>query len=255
MTLNAMSSTLPSSGKIPLDFYIVPAKWFSKAYPILTARTHEGISDTWKEDIGRISNLELMNMVERESSSDDEETNTSPRITVSDLQKKRFELMHRRIGETQQQQSTMKPGLIHARDFFFLGPGAWALVKEKFDFDGYELVRPVVLNPQSTLAIQLLQEESDGDTATLIDIPASGRFPYERITTKFDSTTTTTTALVIVPEEEDGHNEVRRILDRLPFEVYDDGDDVLTIFVDLVIRNVRSSTVGSPKSPGRRSTR
>jgi hypothetical protein len=203
--MNAMSNPQLQSGEDPLCYYIVPAVWFSKAYPILTAKTPDGIADMWKEQIGRISNSGLMNVVERENSSDDEETRAIHLGSVSDVQRKRFDLMHRsRIRETQQQMSTMKPGLVHARDFFFLGPGAWALVKEKFDFDGYELPRPVVPSPQNTLAIQLMEEESERNTSTLIDIPPSGRFAYECITAEAGSAA----SLTIVPEDEEGNAEV-----------------------------------------------
>jgi hypothetical protein len=198
-----MSNVQSQSAKEPLNYYIVPATWFSKAYPILISKTSDGIGDRWKEQLGRISNSELMNVVERENSSDDDETGSLNPCNVLEVQKKRFDLMHRRIRENQRQ-SIMKPGLVHARDFFFLGPGAWALVKEKFDFDGYELARPVVPSPQNTLAIQMMQEESEGNTATMICIPPSGRFPYERVTAEASSAT----ASAIVPEDEDGKNEV-----------------------------------------------
>lgn len=200
-----------------MKFYIVPGSWFLKAYPILTARSADGISDNWKEHIGRISNSELMNVVEREVSSDDDEGGGENAAvaakaggsTVSDVQKKRFEMMHRRIVQSRQQ-STMKPGLVHKKDYFFLGPSAWMLVKEKFDFDGYELPRPCVPSgsSQSTLAIQLYTEESEGSVATLIEIPASGRFPYEKVAAKAESSS----ASAIVPEDEDGNTEVRKRL-------------------------------------------
>ena len=83
------------------------------------------------------------------------------------------------------------------------------LVKEKFDFDGYELSRSCVRTSGglSTLAIQLREEESEGDVGSLIYIPASGRFPYEKVLLKGDSSSPSTSA--IVPEEEDGTTEVR----------------------------------------------
>lgn len=159
-----------------------------------------------------------MNVVEREVSSDDDDENdvagngkdgksaAASSVGVSDVQKKRFELMHRRIVRSRQH-STMKPGLVHTKDYFFLGSSTWMLVKEKFDFDGYELSRSCVQtgggSSQNNLAIQLREEESDGNIATLIGIPASGRFPYEKVIRKGDSTLSTS---AIVPEEEDGNN-------------------------------------------------
>ncbi len=200
--MNIMSNQ-PQSGEELLHFYIVPALWFRKAFPILTARSPDGISNNWKETIGSISNVELVNVVEREVSSDDDEE-AKPN-GISDVQKKRFDLMHRRISRSRQQ-STMRPGLVHKKDYFFLGPCAWMLVKEKFDFDGYELSRPVVPTgtSQNTLAIQLRKEESVGNSITLIDIPVSGRFPYENVVSKSDSLNPS----AIVPEDEDGNIEV-----------------------------------------------
>ena len=127
---------------------------------------------------------------------------------VSDAQKKRFEIMHRRIVESRQH-STMMRGLVHKTDYFFLGPSAWMLVREKFDFDGYELSRACVRTggSQNTLAIQLREEESEGNIASLIQIPASGRFPYEKDVLKGDLSPSKSESAV-VPEEEDGNTEV-----------------------------------------------
>ena len=189
-------------GADPLNFYIVPASWFVKAFPILTARSPNGISDNWREQIGRIANVELINVTGREVSSDDDEVGKAG--GVSDVQKKRFELMHRKIVQNRQQ-STMKNGLVHKKDYFFLGPSAWMLVKEKFDFDGYELSRPVISAPntRNTIAIQLREEESEGFAST-IRIPASGRFAYEKTMTKLDSNTSLS---AIVPDDDDDVNE------------------------------------------------
>jgi hypothetical protein len=219
--MNAMSSQHQPPEE-SLKFYIVPASWFLKAFPILTARSPEAISDNWKEQIGRISNAELvMDAVEREVSSDDADdddeggeptsdtANSNADGGVSNSQKKRFELMHRRIVRSRQH-STMKSRLVHKKDYFFLGPCTWMLVKEKFDFDGYELSRTCVQTggAQNTLAIQLREEESEGNIASLIEIPASGRFPYEKVVLKGDSSSNSTSAVVL--EEEDGNTEVSK---------------------------------------------
>lgn len=201
--MNAMSGQARSESD-PLSFYIVPASWFVKAFPILMARSPDGILDNWKENIGRISNVELINVTGREVSSDDDEI-VKPGA-VSDVQKKRFELLHRKIVQNRQQ-STMKHGLVHKKDFFFLGPSAWMLVKEKFDFDGYELSRPVVPTPntRNTIAIQLRDEESEGYVSSLISIPLSGRFAYEKVISRLDSSNNSLSA--IVPDDEDANDE------------------------------------------------
>lgn len=203
--MNEMSGQSRPEGD-PLNFYIVPASWFVKAFPILMARSPDGISDNWREQIGRISNVELINVTGREVSSDDDEMG-QPGEDELDIQKKRFELMHRKIVQNRQQ-STMKHGLVHKKDFFFLGPSAWMLVKEKFDFDGYELSRPVVPAPntRNTIAIQLRDEESEGYVSTLIRIPASGRFPYEKVISRLDSSNNSLSA--IVPDDDDANDEV-----------------------------------------------
>ena len=202
--MNAMSGQ-SGAGEDPLSFYIVPGSWFVKAFPILMARSPDGILDNWKEQIGRISNVELINVTGREVSSDDDEMCKTGGVT--DVQKKRFELMHRRIVQNRQQ-STMKHGLVHKKDYFFLGPSAWMLIKEKFDFDGYELSRPVVPAPntRNTIAIQLRDEESESYVSSLIRIPASGRFAYEKVISTLDSSSNSLSA--IVPDDVDANDEV-----------------------------------------------
>jgi hypothetical protein len=180
-----------------LKFYIVPASWFLKAWPLLTARSPDGVQEGWRESVGRIQNAELMN-VEREVSSSDDEGDGS--LNAAERQKKRFEQLHLRMA-TKRQQSNMKQGMVHKNDYFFLGPSSWMLVKEKFDFDGHELGRSCVStgSSQNTLAIKLQPEESEDNKPLLIDIPASGRFAYEKVLPKEESSKS-----AVVPEEEDG---------------------------------------------------
>ena len=197
--MNAMSSpsllTLDS-----LKFYIVPKSWFLKAWPLLTAKTHHNINNGWRESIGRIQNGELLN-VEREVSSSEDENATA------DRQKKRFEQLHLRMQNNRQR--VMKTGLEHTKDYFFIGPSAWLLVKEKFGYDGYELARSCsssIVNGARTIAIQLLAEESDG-SATSITIPPSGRFAYEKILQNDINDTS-----MLVPEERQANPSVVRIM-------------------------------------------
>jgi hypothetical protein len=183
-----------------MKFYIVPSSWFLTAWPVLTARTPDGVQEGWREQIGRIQNAELTN-VEREvsSSEDEDDSNMSP-----ERRKKRFEQLHRRIARSRER-SSMKPGLMHERDYFFLGSSAWMLVKEKFGFDGYEIARPCVAKETSLLAIELQPEESEDNKPTLVEIPASGRFAYEKNIPAEEPSKT-----AVVPEEE-GHNVSIRI--------------------------------------------
>lgn len=176
-----------------LKFYIVPKSWFLKAWPLLTAQTHDNIKDGWREEIGTIHVGELTN-VEREVSSSDDES--------AERQKKRFEQLHLRMAKSRQQ-AVMKTGLEHTKDYFFLGPSAWLLVKEKFGFDGYELARYCVSNGASVLSVQLQAEESEGNTATLIEIPPSGRFAYEKILLDDNNDKS-----MLVPDEDQGNSTV-----------------------------------------------
>lgn len=232
-----------------LTFYIVAARWFVNAFFLLTARTPEDVPENWRDQIGRITNAELIVGVEqqqrREVSSDDEEqttdnpqsggdistsTSTSAVPTTmprsagpAETQKRRFEQMHQRMIHNRED-FVLKPGLEHTQDYFFLGPNAWMLVKEKFDFDGCELQGQCVrlsnnTNTNTNTSALAIQLPGTATVPTLIPIPASGRFPYESVIPKTQATTTaameatTTTAMTmtnIVPEEDDddGTNEV-----------------------------------------------
>jgi hypothetical protein len=199
--MNAMADHTQNSLE-DLRFFIVPASWFPKAWPLLTARSPDGVQEGWRELIGRIQNSELMN-VEREVSSSDDDDEGDSNLSIAERSKKRFSLLHSRMARNRQQ-PIMRRGLAHQRDYFFLGPSAWMLVKEKFGFDGYELSRSCVFTgtSQNTVAIQLEAAESEDDKPMLIDIPPSGRFAYEKVVLKQEPKKS-----AIVPEE-DGSNEV-----------------------------------------------
>jgi hypothetical protein len=196
--MNAMSNPTQAES---LKFYIVPKSWVFKAWPLLTARSHDDVEEGWRENVGRIQNAELMN-VDHEVTSSDEDA------PAEDQQKKRLEKLHLRMAKNGSQ-GTMKNGLEHMKDYFFVGPSAWMLVKEKFGFDGYELARPCVAtgSSQNPLAIQLKPDESDGHTAKLIDIPPSGRFANEKVMLNQAIMSLTH---VLVPDEDKGTSEVRK---------------------------------------------
>lgn len=97
--------------------------------------------------------------------------------------------------------SSLRRDLKHGEDYFLLGPNAWLLVKEKFGSDGNEIGRPCVFHSaeDSTLAVALLDsnngssdKSSQGHAAdqpqqqqpqqqSLVSIPPTGRFPYEKL--------------------------------------------------------------------------
>lgn len=217
--MNAMSSKTQSSLEA-LKFYILPASWFLKAWPVLTARSSDGIKESFREHIGSIQNAELLDNVEHAVSSSDEEDacnhrggknndGNNTRESDADRNKRRFERMHRKMTMSRQQW-TMKKGMTHKRDFFFLGPNAWTLVKEKFGFDGHELGRECVFteNSQNSIAIKLHPGEVEDSKSDLVNIPHSGRFAYEKIVAK-SAADTGASSDIVSEEDEEGADNVR----------------------------------------------
>lgn len=203
--MNAMANKTEVSLE-SLQYFVVPASWFIKARPLLTTRSPNGIQEEWRDHIGRIQNAELLdqNAQNAVSSSDEDDTN-SP-----DRQKERFEKMHLQMARNRQQ-SVMRSGLTHTKDYFFLGPSAWMLVKEKFGFDGHELGRYCVFTGtgNNVLAIQLQESEVEENQSRLIPIPASGRFAYENIVPS--ESINASTSDIVPEEEEEGNASVRAI--------------------------------------------
>jgi hypothetical protein len=199
--MNAMANKTEVSLE-SLQYFVVPASWFTKAWPLLTTRSPDGIQEEWRDQVGRIQNAELLdqNAQNAVSSSDEDDTNNSP-----ERQKKRFEKLHLQMARNRQQ-SVMRSGLTHMKDYFFLGPSAWMLVEEKFGFDGHELGRSCVFTGtgNNVLAIQLQETEVEENQSRLIPIPASGRFAYEKIVPS-ESTSAITTDIVPEVEEDEGN--------------------------------------------------
>ena len=232
-----------------LKFYTVPSSWFVRAFPFLSARPDTindpvilaAGGDNWKDSIGMIENSILVvdnnnnngsNSTEHTVSDDENDTATIPTQQQQQQQhsaaKAKLEELHRRRMQqnghhhnndntTKKAAATkikMKPGLVHTKDYFFLGPSAWTLVKEKFGFDEYEICRscckaaattatssPTAVLPdddptstisnnnnlgQGSIAIQLLPSEATTNKR-MIEIPPQGRFPYETIIPKFNN--------------------------------------------------------------------
>ncbi|CAJ1966950.1 unnamed protein product [Cylindrotheca closterium] len=170
---NAMNAMSNPTDVDSLKFYIIPSSWFVKAWRLFGARSEDDVDENWRESIGSIQNIELLN-IEHEVTSDEEDP-------AEDQQKKMFEKLHLRMAKNLQEGKIMSE-LEHTKDYFFLGASAWLLVKEKFGFDGLELERPCVTNAANgSLEIQLKLEESNGTTPKLITIPPSGRFAYEKV--------------------------------------------------------------------------
>ena len=226
--MTAMANQTPKALE-SLKFYVVTKSWFVRAWPILTAKPHDALEDAilgddLREHIGKIRNSELVlvhlkiNQTNAEEKDNDDEKgvgsadetningadansngngNGNPQEYDIDQSKQNISEYYRRISENPET-VTMKLGLVHTRDYFFLGPSAWMLVKEKFGFDGYEIARCCKkVTPQnvgqSRIEISLLSGEEtnvNGNevgesniTNNLVStlVPLSGRFPYEKV--------------------------------------------------------------------------
>jgi hypothetical protein len=242
-----------------LRFFAVPSQWFLRAWPILTARSPDVITDeNWRESIGWIQNVELIDDSERDVPSDEEESSDNglmnninnnnedgglqphhqqqqqqqqQTLSQNEQNRVRIHRLHKRMARKRQTTHTFKAGLVHTEHYFFLGPSAWMLVKSKFGFDGYELSRPCVAKSiRGTIAISLHPinghdttssggvgptiQTLDGSSIPTIQIPSTGRFPYEKVVAKYKDNT---------------NSNYSRNFDssRLnpPEAVFDDGDD------------------------------
>lgn len=220
-TLNAISN---SAAVESLSFYAVPASWFRRVWSVLTARTADDldIDESWREQMGIIRNADLVvdpkqqqqqleavttgkddsNDDHHHDNEDDGRTNNGSSnsnnnkngtngnhkafdLSIEEQRNQRIhQLIQRQKRSVEKRPHKMKSGLVHARDFVFLGPRTWTLVKSKFGFDGYEVSRSCVSIPpngnqsNSNIAIALLPGEATVNGKT-IAIPAGGYFPYE----------------------------------------------------------------------------
>jgi hypothetical protein len=226
-----------------LKFYVVSKSWFVRAWPILTAKPNELVDDdnnmnmieNLREHIGKIKNSDLVfvdSSTKSQTTSIDEkdegvcvtdenenaasadndnnsdnnhEGNSSSNSSLHDINRSKSTISeyYRRISENSET-TKMKPDLLHTQDYFFLGPSAWMLVKEKFGYDGYEISRcckKVVqqrTGGQGRIAVALLpgeentlstcgnssNNESEQHNINLLSstiVPLSGRFPYEKV--------------------------------------------------------------------------
>ena len=90
------------------------------------------------------------------------------------------------------------------KDFFFVGPNVWLLLKMKFGYD-HEIKCGCTFNIEKhCLVIKTPQQgkkETSGAVTTITTglylVPPTGRFPYE----EFITTTTTTNSLSLVPQK------------------------------------------------------
>ncbi len=194
--MTAMANQTPKALE-DLKFYVVTKSWFVRAWPILTMKPNDDLDETIIGDdltvhIGRIQNSELVldpksqGSTEEKEEADDEanpaDGHGNPQEYDIDQSKQNISEYYRRISEN----PTMKKGLVHTKDYFFLGPSAWMLVKEKFGFDGYEISRCCKkVDGQGRIEIALLEGEKANESTTnnleSTVVPLSGRFQYEKV--------------------------------------------------------------------------
>jgi hypothetical protein len=202
-----------------LRFYVVPAAWMRKAWPVLSGHSVQNngtVNVNWRQDIGQI---ECKDLVRSAHDHDGNGNGGSPvgqghgqeeqkrKELMSELNKK---VMNKHRGNN----TTLRRGLKHEQDFFLLGSNAWLLIQEKFGSD-QAIEKTCVFDP--TLAVVLHNKESKSSQLTAngshngkppqeqlelpavhIPIPPTGRFRYEQYldkptTTKPTATTTTST--------------------------------------------------------------
>ena len=194
-------STQSSSSLESLHFYAVAGSWFRKAWPVLTSRS-EIATENWREELGQINNKELVDEDNLDQVTPSDEALTSGRMKMdnslgsldiisrqsSDIaadtqQRTSSPLVEGGNGQkTQKSAPKLRSTSEHEKDYFFLGPSAWILVREKFGFDGCTIQRSCVFagQNQSEVAIQLLAGEYAPGKSSVIIVPPSGRFSFER---------------------------------------------------------------------------
>jgi len=156
-----------------LAFYILPSQWMQVAWPVLTGQTVPA-ANNWREAIGKIEMNHLL-IFENAVSSDEEEHQQEGVVPLNDMKW----LMQMQSDENRS--PTLRPGLVHQRDFFLLGSNAWLLVKQKFGYD-YEIKRTCVEQTSATdskLAVVIYPANEATRQPCLIPIPPTGRFRYE----------------------------------------------------------------------------
>jgi hypothetical protein len=228
-----------------LKFYVVPAVWMLKAWPVLTAQAVQN-SDDWRQNIGKIDCQDLLvweNAVGSSSDDDNEvgangtngngngkaqqkEQQTRKEMMMSELNKKAA--VSSEMRPQHQKKATLRRELKHEQDFFLLGSNAWFLIKEKFGCD-LEIEKECVVDlsaNESPLAVVLHKRESTTLVAATasdslaskpqeqllqlpvvyIPIPPTGRFRYEQ----YLNTTSTSSSAKL----SNNHKNYNRPLDR-----------------------------------------
>jgi hypothetical protein len=177
-------STASSKKQLDLDrmfFYVVPAVWMRKAWPLLSGQ--KSVVDS-----GR---MELADLVVRDheiSDEEEEDAHSKKNLVLKELQKRvAVPSSPVRVVHHPHRRPQLRTGLAHAKDFFLLGPSAWQMLKHKFGYDQeIRLKCAFVEQPNgTTLAVILYPADVAAGSAALHQpIPPTGRFGYESLLLK-----------------------------------------------------------------------
>lgn len=156
-----------SSPQIPqLEFYVLDVAWMNAILPFLNGNVHA------KPEVP-ISNVGLL--AEHAVSSDDDDENAP----TTHERRKRKQSWRERTSKTHASHYTeksLKPGLLHEKEYFLVGPHVWTVLSSKFGYD-YALPRKIVKSThfESQLGVQVYPDGSQMPIA----VPATGRYSYE----------------------------------------------------------------------------
>ncbi|KAL7566209.1 hypothetical protein ACA910_011279 [Epithemia clementina (nom. ined.)] len=163
-----------------MKYYLISAQWLRKAWSHVL-KPPSRISKSWVDLVGRIDNSSLV--VESNSGSD------GVAHHPHHLQQQSAGVPTNGGGGGEGLQGgsiSLRKDLIHEQHFYLVGSQAWLLLSQKF---GYTHVCSAVVRVHKTndskLAVDLFSDDSSfsivsNGQESLIPIPASGRFPYER---------------------------------------------------------------------------
>jgi hypothetical protein len=204
-------SIASSKKQVDLDhlfFYVVPAVWMRKAWPLLSGQK---ASTT----IGR---MELADLVVRDheiSDEEEEDAHLQKNLVLKELQRAVIVDTTPNVNAVRtvsaghshgRRPPVLRTGVTHGKDFFLLGPSAWYMIKHKFGYDQeIRLNCAFVEQPNlgTTLAVILHPADvAQGLVAVNQPIPPTGRFGYESLLKK-----TTTNRKEDVGNVSDDENE------------------------------------------------
>lgn len=180
-----------------LFYYVVPAEWMRQAWPVLS-----GLYPSKGSVEAPIGRIQLHNLIVRDHEVSDEEevekmqttrdlfSGTTTQPSREDSSERLDAQSHRTgviavVGDDQYRpwkKSSLRPNLQHRKDYVLLGPSAWQMVKRRFGCDMEIRRKLTVAGTSDRTTLSVVMEDADlakGTPALLVEIPPTGRFPYE----------------------------------------------------------------------------